>query len=253
MDNTCCVYMHTCPNGKVYIGVTQQTPMKRWKGGSGYNTNSHFRQTILKYGWDNIRHEVLYSDLSRDEACHKEIELIAKYKSNDRQYGYNNSTGGERNFTYTHTDEAKKKMSAAKRKPVMQIEVDTDKVLNVYDSVLSASLATGINKVSIQYSCVGRRKTAGGFKWQYQDEPHEYNPLYTHESNSKQARKKHKECQNTVKSVGMYDKTTGELLVVFASVKEAAEYVNISIKSIYNVCSGYKKSAGGYVWKYNIT
>ena len=30
------VYKHTFPNGKVYIGITKQNPLKRWRNGTGY-------------------------------------------------------------------------------------------------------------------------------------------------------------------------------------------------------------------------
>ena len=30
------VYMHICPNGKKYIGITQQDVLKRWNYGNGY-------------------------------------------------------------------------------------------------------------------------------------------------------------------------------------------------------------------------
>ena len=90
-----CVYMHTCPNGKVYIGITSQTPSKRWSRGSGYVKNDHFYKAILKYGWDNINHEILFDSLSETEACEKEVELIAMYDSTNPAYGYNNSLGGE--------------------------------------------------------------------------------------------------------------------------------------------------------------
>ena len=37
MQNNFCVYKHTCPNGKVYIGITGKKPKHRWgKDGSGY-------------------------------------------------------------------------------------------------------------------------------------------------------------------------------------------------------------------------
>lgn len=31
-----CVYKHTTPSKKVYIGMTGQDPEKRWRNGSGY-------------------------------------------------------------------------------------------------------------------------------------------------------------------------------------------------------------------------
>ena len=62
------VYKHTCPSGKVYIGITMQKPEIRWNKGLGYKKQDYFYKAILKYGWDNIKHEVLYKDLSKAEA-----------------------------------------------------------------------------------------------------------------------------------------------------------------------------------------
>jgi predicted GIY-YIG superfamily endonuclease len=36
------LYKHTCPNGKVYIGITCQKPQIRWNYGKGYQKNKHF-------------------------------------------------------------------------------------------------------------------------------------------------------------------------------------------------------------------
>lgn len=88
------VYKHTTPNEKVYIGITCKNPSYRWNGGNGYKGQA-FYNAILKYGWLNIRHEILFDNLTKEEAEQKEIELIAEYRSNDRQYGYNISSGGE--------------------------------------------------------------------------------------------------------------------------------------------------------------
>lgn len=89
-----CVYKHTGPNGKVYIGITGMIPQKRWANGSGYRGNPHFYNAIKKYGWDNFHHEVLIYGLPREEAIIKEIELIKYHNSHLSQYGYNVSLGG---------------------------------------------------------------------------------------------------------------------------------------------------------------
>lgn len=89
------VYKHTTPNNKVYIGITSQNPIKRWKGGDGYRNNKHFYRAILKYGWDNINHEILFSDLEKREALEKEVELIDFYKANNPKFGYNQTKGGD--------------------------------------------------------------------------------------------------------------------------------------------------------------
>lgn len=88
------VYKHTSPTGKVYIGITQQSPTKRWGGGANYDYNTHFINAIKKYGWDGFTHEILFEGLTRDEAIEKEIELIKQYESDNRSKGYNISPGG---------------------------------------------------------------------------------------------------------------------------------------------------------------
>ena len=90
-----CVYKHTnTANGKVYIGITSKNPLSRWEYGRGYRHNAYMDSAIKKYGWDSFSHEILFSDLSQDEALRTERELIAEYKSADRRYGYNIELGG---------------------------------------------------------------------------------------------------------------------------------------------------------------
>lgn len=110
------VYMHTTPSGKRYIGITAQTVEKRWQNGYGYayGENDYFFNAIRKYGWDNIKHEILFEGLTKEEAEEKEIELIAKYNTTAREYGYNHETGGY--ATPKHTEEYKRRMSELQKK-----------------------------------------------------------------------------------------------------------------------------------------
>ena len=106
------VYMHKNKiNGKVYIGITGQKPNVRWNNGTGYR-GTHFANAINKYGWENFEHIILFSNLTKDEACQKEIELIKEYSSTDCQFGYNLATGGEINCGYHLSEETKEKLSA---------------------------------------------------------------------------------------------------------------------------------------------
>lgn len=105
------VYKHICPNGKVYIGITSMNPIKRWKNGAGYKNQQLFYRAILKCGWDNIKHEILVEGLTKEQACEKEIELIALYKSNQKEFGYNIDNGG--NCSGTKSKETRQKMSKA--------------------------------------------------------------------------------------------------------------------------------------------
>lgn len=105
------VYKHTCPNGKIYIGITSKEVEERWKKGLGYKNNKHFTYAIIKYGWDNINHEILCENLHKEEAEQMEIELIKKYKSNISEFGYNIASGGKSNYGYRHTAITKEKIS----------------------------------------------------------------------------------------------------------------------------------------------
>ena len=72
--NKYCVYKHTTPSGKVYIGITCRNPKTRWGYGSGYKSQV-FDRAIKKYGWKNIKHEIVLTGLTEQEASAKEREL----------------------------------------------------------------------------------------------------------------------------------------------------------------------------------
>lgn len=108
------VYKHETPSGKVYIGITKQKPIDRWLNGKGYAQQPRFYNAILKYGWDNIKHEVLFTGLTREEAEQKEVELIAQYKSDQRAYGYNIDHGGRANRMSDETRERIRKANIGK-------------------------------------------------------------------------------------------------------------------------------------------
>ena len=115
LENKWCVYKHTNKvNGKVYIGITSKRPETRWAKGIGYQQNRHFWNAIQKYGWSGFDHEILLTGLSREEACKKEIELIAEYGSFEPG-GYNQTIGGEGSNGWKMTDEQRAAVSARKK------------------------------------------------------------------------------------------------------------------------------------------
>lgn len=102
------VYKHTSPSGNTYIGITSCSPCQRWCRGAGYKKNTAFYNAIKKYGWDNIDHKVLISNLTVEQACEVEKQLIHYYKSIHKSY--NITDGGEGTTGYKHTEECKYKM-----------------------------------------------------------------------------------------------------------------------------------------------
>lgn len=91
-----CVYCHTNKtNGKKYFGITSKNPPSlRWENGYGYRRQTRFWNAIQKYGWDNFEHEIITNNLTLEEANSREVELISKFKSDQREFGYNIEPGG---------------------------------------------------------------------------------------------------------------------------------------------------------------
>lgn len=87
------VYMHMFPNGKMHVGITSQDVSRRWRDGKGYYGQTVYN-AILKYGWDNITHKILFEGLTKEQAEEKEIELIKRYKTTSHENGYNVELGG---------------------------------------------------------------------------------------------------------------------------------------------------------------
>lgn len=112
--NTWIVYSHTNKvNGKIYIGITSKDPNARWKNGKGYQYNTYFYNAICKYGWDSFSHNILFSGLTEEEAKQKEVELISNYNSNNRDYGYNLTAGGDGAVGRIVSEETKQKISTS--------------------------------------------------------------------------------------------------------------------------------------------
>lgn len=74
-----CVYRHTAPDGRMYIGIAQEPARLRWQNGKGYRNNPEFWKCICEVGWNNIAHEILLSGVSSSEARKVESELIDLY------------------------------------------------------------------------------------------------------------------------------------------------------------------------------
>ena len=106
------VYEHISPNGKRYVGITQQTLDKRFghKGIQYKFQNQHFWRAIQKYGWDNMEHNIIAEGLTHDEACARERLEIKKDKLLNNSY--NITDGGDGRTGTKHSPETRAKISA---------------------------------------------------------------------------------------------------------------------------------------------
>lgn len=85
-------------NGKVYIGQTTlllSERIRKHKKSLSNNDCPVFYLAIKKYGWHNFFWSVIDSAETVDELNQKEIDAISLYRSTDRNFGYNLTSGGE--------------------------------------------------------------------------------------------------------------------------------------------------------------
>lgn len=150
------VYVHHLPNNKVYVGITQKKVLARWgKDGTGYRSQQLFWRAIQKYGWDNIQHEIVAENLPRDEACQTEIDLIAKYKSNNPEYGYNISFGGDVvQLGLTRTDEQREHISEG-HKGIVLTDSQIDNLNEIHEKLKGVPRS---EKVKVKISQANRGK-----------------------------------------------------------------------------------------------
>lgn len=262
------VYCHTNKiNGKKYIGVTGTTLEKRaGREGTAYQGSTYFYSAIKKYGWDNFNHEILFENLTKEQASEKEYQYINLYNTMDHNYGYNLRQGGYEGYTFKLSQETKRKISQ-KLKGQKKSEIwhqhrkqyyqnhphpneghfgnqstgFTRKVRcietgDVFGAIAEAERWCASSKVG--ECCRGLRKHAGvhpekGFQlsWEYAENDAKITIICNKDIQERKTIKKI-QCINT-----------GQ---VFENAKEAARFFNMEKNSgnINRCCKGERKSAG---------
>lgn len=232
-DRKYCVYRHTSPSGKVYIGITCQNPIRRWAHGHGYRRNQYFTRAIKKYTWEAFTHEILFDGLTKEEACEKEIELIGFHRSNNDEYGYNISSGGEFPSSGRKlSNEEKQKLSECRRGEKHPF----------YGKHLSEEHRRKMSEAHKGYKptpeeCQQRSERQRGEK------NHNYG-----KHPSEETRKRMSESHRKYVVIQMdFD---GVVVATFPTTRAAALAVGGHATSISAVCRGKHKSTAGYRWKY---
>ena len=210
------VYKHTSPSGGVYIGITHQKPEKRWNNGKGYKKHPYFFNAIVKYGWNNFQHEILFINLSKEEADEKERELIKLYRSGGKCYNIND--GGE--FL---NDTSKK---------VYQYDRFTGKFIKEWHGAAECSKYFNVVPSVITNCCNPkyRTKTACNYIFSY-EKCESVSPIIN----------------ASEKPVDQYSES-GEFIKHWNIRKEAELFYNIKLGE---ALSKRSKTANGYIWKYS--
>lgn len=244
-----CVYRHTAPNGKVYIGVTSQKPHKRWDYGHGYRSNKHFWNAIQKYGWSNMKHDVLFEGLSRREAACVEIELIALYRSYDRRFGYNIALGGSLNTCSEETriklsnSHKGKELSEEQRRKISEaVSGEKHPFFGKHHTLETRTRLSEAQKGNKPW-CTGLKLT----------DEHRAKISAAHvglKPTAETIDKWRKSNEYRMTSVEQISVLTGSVIARFPSTKDAFRHTGVDSSSIAKCCRGERKTAGGFVWRH---
>ena len=151
---TWCIYKHTSPSNKSYIGMTYRDPKARWQNGTGYSIETKFGKAIQKYGWDNFTHEILEVGIQTlDKAKEREMYWINHFDS--YKNGYNSTIGGDNVSLERETN-----------LPVYQLDCNLN-IINEFPTLADAGRAIGVSPSGIMESVRpdGNQISAGGFYW----------------------------------------------------------------------------------------
>lgn len=247
------VYKHTSPSGKIYIGVTKQDPRLRWQNGLGYRTQEYFYRAIQKYGWDSFTHEIVYQTDSYNDANNKEIELIAKHKSNDKNHGYNIESGG--NLKKTVSESTKQKLRNHHTTPEhlqLVLQINAKRWSDPEEHKKMSERTSGQNNPMYgrKLSDEHKQKLKEGFaKVTFVGKRGADNPMY-----GKHLSEEHKKMisernrgENNWRARSVICLETQK---VYGSLREAFRDTGIKHSSISSACMGKSKTAGGYHWQY---
>ena len=231
-------------NNKIYIGQSINI-YQRWQAhkSTSLNKNSkeyniYFHNALRKYGIENFNFEIIEQCVEND-LDKREKYWIEYYNSYGRNFGYNESKGGD---GYN-----------GRRYHVEQYDLDGN-FIKEWDSVYEAAKNLNTSIINIRYCILypDKQKSAAGFQWKRKNDPRvitKYSPNYYLEG-LENGRKK--------KKIKQYNKNN-EYVQTFDSRKDAAYwlkengYTNASnLKSVQSQLStiiNSERLAYNFYWK----
>ena len=267
-------------NNKIYIGLTCRDVSRRWiehcskaKQQDGF----YLHNAIRKYGKENFTISIIDQTSSIDELKQLEQQYIKKYHSNNKEYGYNLTLGGDgkKNFDWeeiqalwdsgysvkdiaqiigcyrstvgqalkdypSYNYSVSLQRSNANKKPIDQYNLQKEKI-NTYPSIAAAAKENNCNEMTLRKCLKNETYYAVGYYWV---------------ESGKQLPKGTQPTKNTrKKQVNQYD-LDNNFIQTFNSAADAARAVhpnsniNSSSSSILQVCKGNRPTAYGYKWQY---
>jgi len=230
-------------NNKIYIGISKDI-LKRWNRHknnlkNNKHINDHLQSSWNAYGEQCFSFYVIEEcDVSLIEE--REIYYINKFKTNDRSYGFNKTSGGDgvRNLSPECCD----KISIGESMyPVVQLDLNGN-YIKTHRNCNKAATDVKAEAENIRLCCnnfknLKGRKSCGGFRWMYDSDYQKYGFLKYM-------------CKIRGKGLPLiqYD-LKGNIIGIYSSAYECATTTGIGHKLISRVCLNQRPHTCGYIFK----
>lgn len=221
------VYMLTFPNNKKYVGYSANIK-RRWRSPNEYSSQKLVYAAIMKYGWENIKKEILFSFDDMKTALDKEAELIENLNLLNPQNGYNAVPGGNvppKDNYNKMSEEQKLKFKEKHREAALKQWADPEKA-----AYLKQRMKEEYHKSRIAKSPEERKEIWG---------KHNIGKL-----------------PPNAKSILQIDLNSGEIIAEYDSSRQAAFAIGKDGPASANIrrtANGQGKQAYGYGWKWKNT
>lgn len=224
-QKTYVVYAHKNKiNNKMYIGITGNSPEKRWDNGNGYRGQIFF-EDIKKYGWENFEHKILIWGLTLEQANKWEKKLIEHYNCLYPN-GYNNKGGGGASGFLTNLTKQKlSKIFKGCKNP--KISISLKRYYKTHDGTMKGKKFDEKSKYKMSIAKLGKPSIKKGIK--------------LNKEQLKKLRTDNKHCRKII---------CLNNLTVYISQTRASEELNISNKHIGDVCKGRRPHTYNYRFMY---
>lgn len=240
-------------------------------------------RAILKHGWNNFDHEILFEGLTKEEADEKEKELIDFYDSRNPEKGYNTREGGsngplseeakeklretmtgrydgENNPFYgkTHSEETKRIIREKNKVHSVNRDIYGEKNPMWGRKLTPEEREKRKSMLGKRHSEETKKKMSEAIKRWYKENPDYKRPPRSekHRQNLKKAMTGRIFSEEHKRKIGEghapYYCICVETGEVFPSMAEAGRKMGVDKASIQRVLSGKQKTAGGFHWEKEI-
>lgn len=137
---------------------------------------------------------------------------------------------------------SKKDTVNAQYRKVIQRDLTTNEIVNVFENISQAAKFVGVGAENISRCCKGKNKSCGGYFWQYESEEYKYKNKITGGAIGSKNHMSKKVVQLTL---------NGKFIALFETIKDAALVTKTSAAGIYTFLSNKnRRQSGGYRWQY---